>query len=375
MAEAARPLYYADGSPAAARTAGEPQGPTVCQPPGSIKSRKTPLYYADGAVYSLGVGSTPAVLEGDGHSAGYYPGYQQPHSQSGFQSGYHYPTQQGYQQVGGQHVQQGDQHYGDKQLGGFQHSQYQQASGGYQQHHHQHQPRQQPGGSYQQQQQGFYQSPGQQGGTQEHHCCKNTDSELSIYDYRRYLPSSERRKQLVINTPEDLWNFHNCLLKELLWFGEDVRGFVDHMNYVSEMAKTGVFETRALVAYDEAMLERARRWGPVVFHGADTNLTNTKLGVAGTKAARVSVDGGKNRSTSYNNGNRSTGRQSYQGRKAFKQLTGWRKLAADHGTCFKFCQNQSCDGASCQFKHQCLHCDNLSHSMLDCPTKAGDIKA
>ena len=139
-----------------------------------------------------------------------------------------------------------------------------------------------------------YQDPSwSQGG-----CCGGGDVELSKFDYRRYLPASERKKQLFINTPEDLWHFQNCLLGELIYDGEDVRGFSDHMTYVSEMARTCMYDVKALVAYDEGMLERARRGGVGVFHGADTNLTNTKLGVSGTKAAMAAHSSLKQRGAS-----------------------------------------------------------------------------
>ena len=116
-----------------------------------------------------------------------------------------------------------------------------------------------------------------------------------MFDYKRYVPVSDRKKSVVINTPEDLWHFQNCLMRDLLWAGEDVRGYADHMNYMSEMARTGIYDIRALVDYDEEMMERARNWGIGMFHGADTQLTNAKLGVAGTKAARAASGGGRGR--------------------------------------------------------------------------------
>ena len=207
------------------------------------------------------------------------------------------------------------------------------------------------------------------------------ETELSMFDYRRFLPVGERRKQMVINDPGELWHFQNCLMRELLWSGEDVRGYMDHMNYISEMARTNIYDIKALVAYDEAFLERARRWGAGVFYGADTNLTNTILGVSGTKAARAAAAASKprsNQSTGSYQGN-SGSRGGYQGRRpnnTNKPLSGWRKLAAERGVCFKFCLNQPCDGTQCQFKHQCVLCDSLNHSMEACPTKGpGDNRA
>ena len=183
------------------------------------------------------------------------------------------------------------------------------------------------------------------------------------------MPASERKKQLVINTTEDLWYFQNCLLKDLRRCGEDVDGYIDHMEYMSEMARTNVFEVRALVSYDEEMLERARRGGPSVFHGADTQLSNTKLGAAGTKAAnRGSHDSSRNRGGSNRNrgGTRSGGYSRSEGPKA---LTGWRKVAAERGICFKYCQNAPCDTNPCQFKHKCVMCDGASHAMWECTVK------
>ena len=201
---------------------------------------------------------------------------------------------------------------------------------------------------------------------------------MSMFDYGRYLPVSERKKQLLIKTTEELWNFHNSLLRELMWAGEDVTGFVEHMSYMSEMANTSIYDIRALVAYDEEFLELARHWGPVVFHGADTGVTNRKLGVAGTKAAMAARDshrGGGHNSRPGNRGgyrggtNRGYNNQSGQ----VKALTGWRKMAADRGVCFKHCQQIYCEG--CQFKHQCVYCDSTSHSMTECSKHQGDNRA
>lgn len=202
--------------------------------------------------------------------------------------------------------------------------------------------------------------------------------EISRFDYRRYLPVSDRKKGLFINNPEDLWHFQNCLMRELLWSGEDVRGLMDHMSYVSEMARTGIFDIRALVEYDEEMLERARNWGVGVFHGADTQLSNTKLGVAGTKAARAAASANhKNRYSNKRGGDGGGGggnRQNHY-KKESKVLTGWRKLAGDHGVCFRFCQDFPCE-SNCNYKHQCLYCDSLIHSMGACPKQGrGDSKA
>ena len=92
-----------------------------------------------------------------------------------------------------------------------------------------------------------------------------------------------------------------------MYSGEDVRGFMDHMSYVSEMARTGIYDIRALVDYDEEMLDRARTWGVGVFHGADTLLSNTKLGVAGTMAARAAWDHARSRGSSGGSGGGSGG--------------------------------------------------------------------
>ena len=105
---------------------------------------------------------------------------------------------------------------------------------------------------------------------------------------------------------------------------EDVSGFIDHMDYVAEMASTGIYDIRALVAYDERMLERARNWGVAAFHGADSHSSNTTLGVSGMKGVnQVQRSGGnsknysQNRNTSHNQGCKSGTGQT-------KLLTGWR---------------------------------------------------
>ena len=152
------------------------------------------------------------------------------------------------------------------------------------------------------------------------------------------------------------------------------------MNYMSEMARTNVYDIRALVAYDEEFLELARQWGPMVYHGADTKFTNVRLGVAGTKSAMAARDsfrtrGNQNRGrggVTYRGGYSRGGGRGYGGVADHKPLTGWRKVAADKGVCFKFSQAMACEG--CQFKHQCINCDNPNHSMGDCP-QGGDKRA
>ena len=110
-----------------------------------------------------------------------------------------------------------------------------------------------------------------------------------------------------------------------------------------------------------------------MFHGADTQLTNAKLGVAGTKAARAASGGGRGRYHS-SRGGRGGNRQGYQSRQNNdgSVLTGWKKLAASHGICFKFSEGSPCD-QNCLFKHQCLYCDSTAHNMGSC--KRGDNKA
>ena len=213
----------------------------------------------------------------------------------------------------------------------------------------------------------------------QHGCCGSQEATLSKFDYRRFLPASERRKQLQINSTEELWQFHSKLLKDMIKCGDDVTGFVEHMDYISEMASSGIYKVEALVAYDEVMLERARNGGPEVFCGADTHLTNTKLGMAGTRAVRGQGNQGNqgNRRGRYN---RSRGVNSNNTGRNYgsdgKNLTGWRKLASEKGVCFRFSQNMLCDG--CAFKHQCLYCDNVSHCMFDCKSnsaRSSDNKA
>ena len=204
----------------------------------------------------------------------------------------------------------------------------------------------------------------------QHGCCSQGEANLSKFDYRRFLPASERKKQLHIGTSEELWRFHAKLIKELIHDGEDVSGFVDHMNYISEMASTGIYDIKALVAYDEEMLERARGGGAAAFSGADTHLTNTKLGMAGTKAARGSSGAGQPGRSSNSNSRPSNrgGQNSRNGDSGKSPASGWRKLAAEKGVCFRFSQDIRCDG--CTFKHVCVFCDATSHCMVDCKSNS-----
>ena len=156
--------------------------------------------------------------------------------------------------------------------------------------------------------------------------------------------------------------------------GEDVTGYVAHTNYVSEMARTGIYQVSALVGYDEEMLELARRGGIGAFHGADTTLTNTKLGVAGTKAARAAYDNygaSRGRGASRSRGRGRGSRSGYD----VRDLNGWKRVAAERGICFTYCEGRPCDKNTCAFKHKCVTCDVFGHSMGNCRDKPVDNKS
>ena len=271
-------------------------------------------------------------------------GYNHPPGQSSFPGqGYHEMGQQ--QAPGSQHPL---------------HQQYQQFQQQSQFNAYQHPPQQ------------FQSDMGTHGG-----CCGRQETALSKFDYRRYLPASERRKNLVINNIEELWDFHNNLLRDMLRWGDDVTGFVEHMNYMSEMAKSGIYNAQALVAYDAVMLDRAHNWGPEAFQGADTHLSNTKLGMGGTKGvASGKKSGGGSVGKNTHGPGKGGGSGGGRGPGGPKSLVGWRKVASDKGICFRFTQNMVCEG--CAFKHLCVNCEVSTHSMFDCPNKGqytGDNKS
>ena len=207
-------------------------------------------------------------------------------------------------------------------------------------------------------------------------CCgQQKDGITSKFDYRRFLPASERRKTLTIKCPSDLWYFHSKLLKDMLNGGCDVSGFLDHMEYLSEMSRSGVYEIQALVAYDEEMLERARIAGESAFQGADTHLTNTKLGAGSTRVVGGVYQGRGGQSGTHRGGNsnKNSNYVGQSGKDKFGDLVGWRKKAADKGICFKYSQNMLCE--KCAFKHACINCDSIAHGMFDCKKGAGDNRA
>ena len=372
--------------------------PVSTNPPVSTSSSNVPVI--DPGVHSAG-GSPTNVGTGQGHiyaPAGYmnfppahhmFPGRQFPTPRSAiFPGGYGQPPRYGgsarwnrpsLPHAGAGYMQGHQPQHDHAFMGSTNHDSSQQQPGGAQGGAYSHPLHQQ----YQQYQQQFaqpshhdspYQSayppPGDfsyTGG-----CCGGRqETLLSKFDYRRYLPASERKKALVITSVEELWDFHNNLLRDLLMWGEDVTGFVEHMNYMSEMAKSGVYNVGALVAYDAVMLERAHNWGVDAFQGADTHLTNTKLGVGGTKGGPA-----QSRSVGKGGAKQSQGKWggsgSARGSSNSKALVGWRKVAADKGLCFRFSQNMVCEG--CAFKHLCVNCDVSSHSMFDCPKK-GDNRS
>ena len=110
-----------------------------------------------------------------------------------------------------------------------------------------------------------------------------------------------------------------------------VKGLREHLRYIVTMFGQGIYDTRALVAYDAAICDKANkrevspREDP--FTGIDTNLSNFHLGYAGTKHARGLASGGSGVSRGQGHGGRGGGRGGYQ-RQSF---SGWKKLAAEKG--------------------------------------------
>ena len=186
----------------------------------------------------------------------------------------------------------------------------------------------------------------------------------SKFDILQYLPEGERKKATPIDSGEKLIVCLSKLVDDLFDLGEPTKGLRAHMIYVATMHSEGIYDVRALVAYDLAIREQADKKvvlsGEDPFVGVDTALSNFHLGYAGTKHARGLS---QNQSNSVNQSGRGRGR----GRGTFSRqqgFTGWRKIAAEKGCCFGFSAGRHCDG--CGFKHQCAHCNATDHGMLKC---------
>ena len=183
---------------------------------------------------------------------------------------------------------------------------------------------------------------------------------MSKFDLRRFLPASERKKPLSIDSPEKLIYLLTRLLDDLSTRGFGVSGLLQHLSYITWMALTGIYATGALVEYDYEIRDRAREQGCGAFCGGDTDLSNMFLGASGTKAYRQSSSRSNNNNSGQGSNKQGGGSDKRQG------LTGWKRVAADRNICFNHAQGRHCAG--CRFKHECS-CGSKDHNMYNCPNR------
>ena len=199
---------------------------------------------------------------------------------------------------------------------------------------------------------------------------------FSKFDLRRFLPATQRRRPLVIESTEKLCYLLTRLIEDLSGRGFNVTGLLSHISFVTLMASSGVYTSEALVNYDADMRERAREFGVSAFTGSDSHLVNLHLGTGGTKAfASVSAGARGGFRGGYRGGNRGGARGGSRGGRGGanqQTYTGWRKVAADKGICFSHAQGNQC-APGCVYKHQCA-CGATDHAMINCPNKGGDAK-
>ena len=191
------------------------------------------------------------------------------------------------------------------------------------------------------------------------------EKKRSKYDILRFLPEGERKKVNPIDSMEKLTVLLSRLMDDLEDRGESIKTLRAHHIYVATMASQGIYDIKALVAYDAAVREKAEKAeqdGGQADFGVDTTLSNFHLGYAGTKHARTIVSQSQNINKNVGNpGGRYGGGKKSPKRESF---TGWKKLSAERGCCFTFGSGRSCEG--CNFRHQCAHCGSTSHGMLAC---------
>ena len=193
----------------------------------------------------------------------------------------------------------------------------------------------------------------------------NQPAALSKFDLRRFIPMSDRKKALVIESNEKLFYLLSRLLDDLGRKGFDVIGLVTHISYLTWMASTGIYTTEALCAYDYEMRERARQGGVGAFCGGDTSLTNMYLGASGTKQFKSTQSSYSGRQGGGNYNNNNSYRQGNNSRP--NNLSGWKAVASRRGLCFAHAQGQQCN-ANCRYRHECT-CGATDHNMLNCPRR------
>ena len=194
------------------------------------------------------------------------------------------------------------------------------------------------------------------------------DKKKSKFDIIRFLPESDRKKSNPIDTSARLIMLLHCLLDELDDSKpvENTKGLRAHISYLTVKASEGIYDVRALLAYDSAMREKASKDGIEAFTGGDTKLTNYYLGYSGTIQAMSYAASAANNRPNSTTSIRKQGGSSYGGSRGGRRqsFTGWKKLCAEKNCCFAFAQGNRCDG--CMFKHMCVVCNATTHGMSTC---------
>ena len=190
---------------------------------------------------------------------------------------------------------------------------------------------------------------------------RRVEKRKSRFDILKFLPVQDRKKTHPVDTSEKLMVLLSQLIDELHDDGECTKGFRAHQIYVGTMADQGIYDIRALVSYDQAIRDKADKYGMDCVVGVDTALSNFHLGYAGTKQARglsSKGDGQVSSKGKYKSKSRGDRQDTF---------AGWKKVAAEKRCCFAFGAARPCDG--CAYKHECGYCGSGQHGMLACKSK------
>jgi len=123
---------------------------------------------------------------------------------------------------------------------------------------------------------------------------------------------------------------------------ENVKGYLKHLAFVAAKAKSNIYTTEALLAYDKAVHDKVDR-GEAIFGASDGDLATLHLGLDGTfSVARASQSAGK---------------------------PGNRKKKTESAACGYY-NTGSCTRKVCPYKHVCSKCFSKDHRSPDCTEKA-----
>ena len=139
----------------------------------------------------------------------------------------------------------------------------------------------------------------------------------------------------------------------------DISGIFEHLILLAEKAETGVFDSEALIRYDDSVKLLAYEKGLKQFKVLDPAAIVKHLAYDGTKVAANSRRAAGRRFNANNNNNNNSNNN--RGGAAASNLP-------NYGACYKFnLASGDCRRTRCDYRHVCSACGGPGHINADCP--------